>query len=132
MQARSPTGKFDFIKLNIEGEELEVLSDPESRTVLCEATCFFLKLHETTRPGCSAALWSFLQEGCDATGQVFTEVSFTGEYSMYCQVCGHTREHVCGQSRPSGASVHALGCGKVLLHSAARGLLAQHLLMVKA
>jgi hypothetical protein len=43
LQAHSPTGRFDFIKLDIEGEEKQVLSDPASRAVLCEATCLFME-----------------------------------------------------------------------------------------
>jgi FkbM family methyltransferase len=42
-QAHSPTGRFDFIKLDVEGEEKQVLSDPASRAVLCEARCLFME-----------------------------------------------------------------------------------------
>ena len=82
LQNHSPTGKFDFIKFDIEGTELEVLNDEKSHPVICEATCFFMELHEWMRRGCKAALQFFLQSSC---GQRFQHVVTTGEFLLFCQ-----------------------------------------------
>ena len=44
LQAVARSGRFDFIKLDIEGEEKRILSDAASRAVLCEATCIFMEV----------------------------------------------------------------------------------------
>lgn len=61
VQEQSQAGRFDLIKLDIEGEELRILPDAASRAVLCEAVCMFMELHERFEPGCDAAFKDFLQ-----------------------------------------------------------------------
>lgn len=87
MQALSRTGRFDFIKIDIEGEERQILSDPASRAVLCEAVCIFMELHDRFAPGCSNAFRAFLAAGCN--GRFFSNAVQTREYSLWCQVLPH-------------------------------------------
>lgn len=61
VQAQAQAGRFDLIKLDIEGEELHILPDAPSRAVLCEARCIFMELHERFEPGCNAAFTEFLE-----------------------------------------------------------------------
>ena len=82
MQALSPTGKFDFIKFDIEGAELEILQDEASHPAICEATCIFMELHDRLRPGCTDALNFFLRTGC---GRRFDRVTISGEFELFCQ-----------------------------------------------
>jgi hypothetical protein len=44
VQAMTKSGKFDFIKLDVEGEEKQLLKDPSSHEVLCEAICIFMEV----------------------------------------------------------------------------------------
>lgn len=61
MQAMTRSGRFDFIKMDVEGEEKQLLKDPASHAVLCEALCIFMELHERFQPGCVEAFRIFLQ-----------------------------------------------------------------------
>ena len=44
VQAMAPGGRLDLIKLDIEGEEKELLADPASIAVLCDAICIFMEV----------------------------------------------------------------------------------------
>jgi Methyltransferase FkbM domain len=81
VQRHSPTGRFDFIKLDIEGAELEIFNDKASHAVLCEAKCFFMELHKW-RKGSRKAFNGFLRSPC---GLAFRNVVTTGEFELYCQ-----------------------------------------------
>jgi hypothetical protein len=61
VQTMTKSGRFDFIKLDVEGEEKRLLKDPSSHEVLCEALCIFMELHERFEPGCVEAFRVFLQ-----------------------------------------------------------------------
>lgn len=61
VQSMTRSGRFDFIKLDVEGEEKSLLKDPSSQEVLCEASCIFMELHERFEPGCIEAFRIFLQ-----------------------------------------------------------------------
>lgn len=61
MQSMTKSGRFDFIKLDVEGEEKQLLKDPSSHAVLCEALCIFMELHERFEPGCVEAFRLFLR-----------------------------------------------------------------------
>jgi hypothetical protein len=76
---------LDFIKLDIEGEEKNVLKDPASRDVLCNAICIFMELHDRFEPGCTESFKSFLTAGCKS-GDRFEQVEATGEYIIVCRV----------------------------------------------
>lgn len=84
MQDKVPRKRFDFIKLDIEGEERHILSDPESRGVLCKAICIFMELHERLAPGCQAAFDDFMARGCDGAS-AFDYALTTGEYMGVCR-----------------------------------------------
>jgi hypothetical protein len=75
---------FDFIKLDIEGEEKRLLEDPPSMQVLCATRCIFMELHERFEPGCINAFRNFLISGC-AAEEKFGLVVVTGEYHLYCK-----------------------------------------------
>ena len=61
VQAMTKSGRFDFIKMDVEGEEKQLLKDPASHEVLCQALCIFMELHERFEPGCVEAFRVFLQ-----------------------------------------------------------------------
>jgi Methyltransferase FkbM domain len=82
VQELSPSGKFDFIKFDIEGAEIEVFNDEASHPIICEAICFFMELHEWLREGSTASLHFFLRTGC---GRKFAQVATTGEFLLFCQ-----------------------------------------------
>lgn len=83
VQARMPSKRFDFIKLDIEGAETGVLADEPSRAVLCKATCLFMELHERMVPGSRAAFDDFLRSGCGGKAR-FAHAIQTGEYIAVC------------------------------------------------
>jgi hypothetical protein len=76
---------LDFVKLDIEGEEKNVLKDPASVEVLCNAICIFMELHDRFEPGCTAAFNSFLAGGCKSGGR-FETIAETGEYIIACRL----------------------------------------------
>lgn len=80
----APGGAFDFIKMDIEGEERWILPDAPSREVLCGAQCLFMELHERFEPGCDDAFATFMASGCPR-GRRFAHVVTTGEYILVCQ-----------------------------------------------
>jgi hypothetical protein len=75
---------FDFIKIDIEGEEKQILRDPPTIAVLCAANCIFMELHDRFEPGCQASFDFFMDTGCGA-GEAFAHVVSTGEYNLYCK-----------------------------------------------
>ena len=85
MQARTRSGRMDFLKIDIEGAEKYLLEEDESIAVLCEARCIFMELHERYSPGAEAAYDAFLEHGCAAHGGGrFEPVVKTGEYTVIC------------------------------------------------
>ena len=84
MQDMARAKTFDFIKLDIEGEEKHILTDPPSAEVLCAARCIFMELHERFEPGCKAAFDAFQASGCSADDR-FGHVVSTGEYMLFCK-----------------------------------------------
>lgn len=80
----TPSGRFDFIKLDVEGEELHLLGEAETRAQLCAARCIFMEVHEWFVPGSEGAYRKFLADGC-ADGTRFVEIAETGEYFLACQ-----------------------------------------------
>lgn len=95
---------LDFIKLDIEGEEKNILVDPPSIEVLCEAACIFMELHDRIEPGCTAAFDEFLAGGC-ASGERFEQVAETGEYIIVCRVAEGVPKM--GAALPHGAGAPA-------------------------
>ena len=97
---------LDFVKLDIEGEEKNILVDPPSIEVLCEAACIFMELHDRLEPGCTAAFDDFLTGGC-ASGERFEQVAETGEYIVVCRV-GEAVPKM-GAALPRGAAEPSAG-----------------------
>jgi hypothetical protein len=70
VQTVARSGRFDFIKLDIEGEEKRILVDPPSVAVLCEAICIFMevrpapRLHRCVLGGRSEAVCSGRDSEC--------------------------------------------------------------------
>jgi hypothetical protein len=86
MQTQSGQDAFDFIKLDIEGAETLILQESASRTVLCQARCIFVELHERLTPGAESAFSEFMQHGCNATSNVtFEQADGSGEYLVACR-----------------------------------------------
>lgn len=91
MQELVPGGRFDVIKLDVEGEEVTLLADAASRPVLCAALCIALELHERFAPGADAAYAAFLRDGCPGASSGsgghggFVELALSGEYLLICQ-----------------------------------------------
>jgi hypothetical protein len=79
-----PGGRFDIIKLDVEGEERALLADAASRPALCAALCLVFELHEGLAPGAEAAADAFLDNGCPV-GSGFVPLPRTGEYVVLCQ-----------------------------------------------
>ena len=78
--------RFDFIKLDIEGEEKALLWDPASVAALCRARCIFIELHGRFTPGVDAAWDHFVDHGCPSGGGGrFTKVGTYGEYHLACR-----------------------------------------------
>jgi hypothetical protein len=86
VQEASGVDRFDFIKIDIEGVEKELLedTDPETRKILCEARCIFAELHDRYIQGCEAAFQSFAKDACPE-GHGFTQLHVRGEYTLYCR-----------------------------------------------
>eukprot|EP00892_Ulva_mutabilis_P006528 jgi/Ulvmu1/4247/UM192_0007.1 len=89
LKAQARAGRFDLIKLDIEGEEVHILPDAASRAVLCEARCIFMELHDRFEPGCTAAFHDFLQAGCGGGAEDFEHITTSGEYMLYCKPSAH-------------------------------------------
>lgn len=83
--AQMPGKKFDWIKIDIEGEEKQLFNDESSCLVLCEARCIMMELHDFITPGCQAAFDAFLANGCDQRQTYFRHIATTGEYHLYCK-----------------------------------------------
>jgi Methyltransferase FkbM domain len=89
MQGQAHNGRLDFIKLDIEGAEKQILDDPGSREILCHARCIFMELHDSFQDGCTQSFQTFLDGGCKGMGehleQGLVQVARTGEYTLACQ-----------------------------------------------
>ena len=59
--ASMPGGRIDFLKLDIEGAELEVLSAPDARDWIDKVGQIAIELHDRFRPGCARAFYELLQ-----------------------------------------------------------------------
>jgi hypothetical protein len=84
LQDRTAEKKFDFIKLDIEGAEKEVLADESSCRVLCKAICILMETHDRFVPGSKAAFDTFIASGCEGES-LFEHVLTTGEYIGVCR-----------------------------------------------
>lgn len=80
---------LDFIKLDIEGAEKELMDEEASRTVMCQARCIFMELHERYAPGTEACMRAFVEHGCahlhGPAAQGFQQLVQTGEYVVICR-----------------------------------------------
>jgi FkbM family methyltransferase len=88
LMERARSQQLDFIKLDIEGMERDLLLEGASRRVLCQARCIFMELHDRYAPGASTAFNDFLLSGCgDEPGASdrFIKVVVTGEYHLVCR-----------------------------------------------
>ena len=86
LQEQAPGSAFDFVKLDVEGEENFILRDPASMDVLCEARCVIIEIHEKIAPGATHAWKNFLYNGCAAGGgNRLGRVGTFGKYHMYCR-----------------------------------------------
>ena len=89
LQLMAANGAFDFIKLDIEGAEKELLDEEASRTVLCQARCLFMEVHERFAPGVGASLAAFLERGCAhmplPLSLGFEQITYTREYTLWCR-----------------------------------------------
>ena len=84
MQEMTREKRFDFVKIDIEGEEKQILRDPETAKVLCQANCIFMELHDRFEPGCKESWQHFQEHGC-APEDAFEWVISTGEYLLFCK-----------------------------------------------
>lgn len=84
MQTMVDAPAFDFIKLDIEGEEMNILQDPASREVLCAAVCVFVELHEGFKAGTKQAWTEFVSIGCEE-GHRMRELASNGQLSIACR-----------------------------------------------
>ena len=89
LQLMAANGALDFIKLDIEGAEKELLDEEASRTVLCQARCLFMEVHERYAPGVGASLAAFLERGCAhmpvPLSLRFKQITYTREYTLWCR-----------------------------------------------
>jgi Methyltransferase FkbM domain len=76
--------RLDFIKIDIEGEERDILNEPASREVLCDANCVFMELHERYAAGAEEALRAFIDSGCPPEKKM-RHVASTVEYDLVCR-----------------------------------------------
>jgi hypothetical protein len=97
VQKMTKVGKFDFIKLDVEGEEKQILQDPSSHEVLCEASCVFMELHDRFEPGCTEAFNAFLQVcSCEKLPQRQSNASMYPRVACHVQAVHEPeRAHAC-------------------------------------
>ncbi|MCC7462561.1 MAG: FkbM family methyltransferase [Gammaproteobacteria bacterium] len=67
---------LDLLKLDVEGAELELLSDADCHAWLARTNMIFIELHDDFKPGCEAALHRAL------TGQEFNRVLFGSNWVL--------------------------------------------------
>jgi hypothetical protein len=61
VQALTDAKQFDFIKLDVEGEEKYLMKDDESKAQMCATMCLFMELHERFVPGSEANFDAFIK-----------------------------------------------------------------------
>ena len=108
MQAMAASGTLDFIKLDIEGAEKQLLDEQASRDTLCQARCLFMELHDRYAPGCTRSFQSFMKSGCAHTqppyNAGFEWIMASGEYILVCQRGAKQPESWPGFTQHSSAS----------------------------
>jgi FkbM family methyltransferase len=57
LAAMAPSGAFDLVKLDIEGSERELFTDPSAMRVFSRARAVLIELHDRIVEGCSAAFY---------------------------------------------------------------------------
>ncbi len=60
--ARSGFGRVDLLKIDIEGAEKEVFSDPGAKQWLDDVNSIAIELHDRFQPGCSRAFFNRVQD----------------------------------------------------------------------
>lgn len=84
LAARARGQRFDFVKLDLEGDEAAWLGDPAHRAALCDARCIVLDVHEHRHAGAQAAVTDFLTAGCPG-GDAFARVDSASVLQAYCR-----------------------------------------------
>jgi hypothetical protein len=55
------SGRIDFIKIDIEGQEVHIFNDRKSWPTLCQVRCMAAEVHEWLVQGSADALENFLE-----------------------------------------------------------------------